>query len=139
MPVASQAHAMADANAVLAALTVLTGASRHGVVRADEPFHPSIDHDRDALLRAAAVMQTEVSLSIFASDPFLGEAASELADFRQHHPEAPMERLVEEIDKSVHELVTLLNGRAAQLHEISRRLTTNGELTLADVELILAD
>lgn len=138
MPVASQAHAQADANAVLAALIVLTGASREGVVKAHEPFHPSIDPERDALLRAAAVMQTEVSLSIIASDPFLGEAASEIADFRRTHPEAPAEDLVEVIDNSIHELVDLLRGRAPQLHEISRRLTANGELTLADIELVLA-
>jgi len=128
-------EAMAYVNAVIAALTVLTGVSSDGLVSATEPFRPHESLATDEILVAAAA-QSELTLSIYSSDPLIAEAAANLSS--RVRPGSSSEKFVERIDGQIHQWVDLLDGKAPVLREIAHQLIAKGTMSIDEVAVLLA-
>jgi len=133
----SPTHGQAHANAVLAVLALLTESCVSGVVRADTPFRPDTHPGRAALLEAATAIQTEVSLSIVASDPLIAEAARGLASATTGRGEDARENAVIEVDRVLQHWVSLLEGRGQQLDDIADLISKRGEVSLEEIAALL--
>jgi|GEM_PF-3242439 len=133
---ASDRHTFAQAhvNVVMASLALLTGSCATGTVTCGSPFQPDVEHGTRALLEAATAMQTEVSLSIFASDPLIKDASHELAhlveDVRTAEERVAM---VDTTDALLQEWLALLAGRGQELESLANLLVAKGSLTLPEI------
>jgi hypothetical protein len=127
-------HPQAHINIVMAALALLTGSCSEGVVSSTEPYLPNASRDRIALLEAATAIQSEVSLSIFASDPLIGDAIHVLGRHtRKKAPDDGQTALVLQVDRMINEWVSMLAGRGPQLNALAELLVERGELPLAEI------
>jgi len=133
---ASDRHTFAQAhvNVVMASLALLTGSCATGTVTCGSPFEPEVEHGTRALLEAATAMQTEVSLSIFASDPLIKDASSELRHQVDHvRSTEEMELMILGTDALIQEWLGLLNGRGQELEALANLLVAKGSLTLPEI------
>ena len=93
--------------------------------------------NRAALLEAATAIQTEVSLSIVASDPLIAEAARGLASATTGRGEDARENAVIEVDRVLQHWVSLLEGRGQQLDDIADLISKRGEVSLEEIAALL--
>lgn len=83
-------------------------------------------------------MQTEVSLSIFVSDPLIADASRQFAAIVQERGRGNVpEEAVLMTDRIIHELVSMLDGRGPQINEIAEWIVKRGEVPLAEIALHL--
>ena len=127
-------HGLAHVNAVMATLALLTGTCTTGVVHANVLYQVDATPARIALLEAVTAIQTEVSLSIFASDPLIAEASHGM-EFVVESDAAhrTREELVDATDRVVQDWLSLLAGRGQQITEIGDLILSRGEVSIEEI------
>jgi hypothetical protein len=127
-------HGLVHVNAVMAVLALLTGSCTQGFVRSDKLFVADASPERVARLEAATAIQTEVSLSIDASDPLIDDASNRLGTFLAANPTfESRERMVVATDELLHEWVSLLDGRGNEINEVAALIALRGEVSLEEI------
>jgi hypothetical protein len=121
----------------MASLALMTGSASSGQVLSDSPYRPNVDRGRVALLEAATAMQTEISLSIRASDPLIGEASHEFELLRTEIGDSTGELITVRADEALHEMISLLDGKRDLLVEVAELLIRRGEVSLEQIAEVL--
>lgn len=124
-------------NALLAVLTALICPNAEGVVTATEPYRPAVTDTEFTLIEVVAVSQTEVSLSIYATDPMLQDGAERLRELIPLQTDEEMVQTVNFVDHMIHEKAALLTGRREQVLEVAELLRRNGHVDLRQVKALL--
>ena len=127
-------HEQVRANVVMATLALMTGTPANGVVRADTAFRVEASKGYLALLEVATAVQTEVSLSIYSSDPLLAEAAKIIEKHIVARGEFErQEKAIVETDQILHQWISMISGRGEEMNEIAEWIYRNGEISLVDL------
>jgi len=132
-------HQIARTNVVLASLVVLTGHTADGSITVAEFYEPAVSDDRLAMLKAAAAMQTELSLSISVSDPMIWDASHGLrARANELSKTRDLSDVLLGVDRIVQDWLLLIHGKGPQLLALTDQLLERGELPLSEIHASLA-
>ena len=127
-------HEQVRANVVMATLALMTGTPAIGVVRADTAFRVEAPESYFALLEVATAVQTEVSLSIYSSDPLLAEAVKILEKHISDRGEFERQEVaIIETDRILQQWISMISGRGQEMNEVAEWIYKNGEISLADL------